>query len=47
MWRIAVISLLVLFGNFDRAESQSVRGAFPSPSIQSFVNEAMVELGQK
>ena len=32
--RMMVILLVVLFGNFDRAHGQAVRGAFPSPSIQ-------------
>jgi ABC-type nitrate/sulfonate/bicarbonate transport system substrate-binding protein len=34
MWRMTIVSLVVLFLNFDRAQGQAVRGAFPSPSIQ-------------
>ena len=29
-----IVSLVALFLNFDRAQGQAVRGAFPSPSIQ-------------
>ena len=34
MWRIAVILPIVLFAIASPAQSQAVRGAFPSPSIQ-------------
>ncbi len=34
MRRITIISLLILFSSWDRAQCQPVRGAFPSPSIQ-------------
>jgi len=34
MWRMVIVLLLVLFANFDSAQGQPVRGAFPSPSIQ-------------
>ena len=34
MCRMMIVSLVALFLNFDRAQGQAVRGAFPSPSIQ-------------
>jgi len=34
MWRIGVISLVVIIGGLGLAQGQPVRGAFPSPSVQ-------------
>ena len=34
MWRLALISLIAVVGNFTGAQGQPVRGAFPSPSVQ-------------
>ncbi len=34
MWLALVISIACFFAAIDRVESQSVRGAFPSPSVQ-------------
>jgi len=34
MWRIGVISLVVILGGSGLAQGQPVRGAFPSPSVQ-------------
>ena len=34
MWRIGVISVVVILGSLNLAQAQTVRGAFPSPSVQ-------------
>ena len=34
MWRITVLSLLILLNIIESARAQPVRGAFPSPSVQ-------------